>query len=335
MCNLMLRFKPLINLSCLLFVIFIMQSCGPGGPGNWKNSAIPAGKRDAFHELNSQLFAGLKTGDAVKLEYLMAKELIDRPGKARTIEIVSNRFKEGTYDLLDEYYVVNKYNTYDTIKNTSHGINSYTLRYGGSSEEMYMAFFIPKEAIANKYMITAIYCKLNYGWKLTDLDVAPYTIGGKTAPHLYEQARQSYAKHYLLNSYLTLVSASNCSRPSTIWDYEADSAMNAFYGKITGEASASYKFPLTIDQVPTKPKIFNIFNQTLPEGEFPMIYYLSSIKVTDTTAIKQENENIKKVLDQTLPGMDREKKYLLFSAFNERPDGKKTVAHFDMTERLK
>jgi hypothetical protein len=200
---------------------------------------------------------------------------------------------------------------------------------------MYLAFFVPKEAMANKYIITAIYNKLNYGWKLTYIDAAPYTISGKTAPQLFELARQSYAKHYLLNTYITMVSAFNCSRPSTIWDYEADSAMNSFYGKITGEAAANYKFPITIKQVATQPIIFNVFNKTLPEGEFPMFYYLSKIKVTDTTAIKRENEGMRKVLDQTFPGISQEKKYLLFSAFNERPDSKKTVGHFDMTEKLK
>jgi hypothetical protein len=110
--------------------------------------------------------------------------------------------------------------------------------------------------------------------------------------------------------------------------------MSSFYNKVLKEAYGLYRFPLAIKQVPSHPYIIRIFNQTTPEGVFPMIYYISSIKVQDTTAIKQENENIKKVINQTLPGIDQDKKYVLYSAFNKLPSGMK-VDHFDMTAKLK
>ncbi len=86
--------------------------------------------------------------------------------------------------MLDEYYVVNKDRGEKIIESKNQSINNYSLHYYAETREMYMAFFVPK-SIPNKYMISAVYCKFNYGWKLTRLEVSPYTYNGKTAPELY------------------------------------------------------------------------------------------------------------------------------------------------------
>ena len=82
---------------------------------------------------------------------------------------------------MDEYYVINKYKDADTIDSAVPGINGYALKYPGTTQEMYLAFFIPQES-NNKYMISFTYAKFDYGWKISDLEVAPYTINGKNRP---------------------------------------------------------------------------------------------------------------------------------------------------------
>jgi hypothetical protein len=324
----------IIKLLAFLWIIFTLQSCEPTQPGSWKNESIDKSDREKFHKLNDELFKQLKVNDVKQLESIMSKEFIDNTYKNRLIELVSNRVKTADYNLLDEYYVVNRYINGDTIKTGTKGISSYTLIYMGIAHQMYISIFVPKEGI-NKYMITAIYCKYDYGWKLSQLDAEPYTINGKTAPELFKQAKESYAKNYLIDALNTSASAFTCTRPSSVWKYDNEDEFTSFYNKLLKEAGEQYKFPIAIKQVATNPRIIRIFNQTTSEGVFPMIYYLSTIKLKDTTAIKQENENIKKVIDQTLPGIDKDKKYVYYSAFNEAPAAMKTVEHFDMTQKLK
>jgi hypothetical protein len=330
-----MKYNPSVTkLLGLLLVIFTLPSCEPEQPGSWKNENIAKSDREKFHRLNDELFKQLKVNNEKQLEYIMSKEFIDEPGKGRKVELVSNRVKAASYSLLDEYYVINRYKNNDTIKTGTKGINSYTLNYIGTTHQMYMAFFIPKEG-ANKDMITAIYCKYDYGWKLSNLEVSRYTINGKTGPELLEQAKACYDKGYLIDALNTVESAIYCNRPSDVWIYDHLGATRDLYDKLLKSTIEHYKFPLVITQVATHPRIIRISNQTTPEGDFPMIYYLSSIKLKDTTAIKHENEAIKKVIDKTLPGIDKDKKYVLYSAFNEAPNGIKTVEHFDMTAKLK
>jgi len=329
-----MKFKPsLSQVLGLLLIMVTLQSCEPTQPGSWKNEQISS--PDKFHQLNAELLKQLKVNNEKDLENIMSRDFIDTRGKNRQIELVSNRVKATDYTLLDEYYVVNRYISGDTISSGIKGPTGYSLTYQGATHEMYFGFFVPKnKSIANQDMITAVYCKYDYGWKLSQLDVSRYKVNGKTAPELHDQARQCYNKGFLIDALNISSSAIDCSRPSDLWKYNSEEDMSSFYNKVLKEAYGLYRFPLAIKQVSSHPYIIRIFNQTTPEGVFPMIYYISSIKVQDTTAIKLENENIKKVINQTLPGIDQDKKYVLYSAFNKLPSGV-TVDHFDMTAKLK
>jgi hypothetical protein len=327
-------YSSFVKLLAFLWVVFTLQSCEPTQPGSWKNDLINNGDRKKFHQLNDELFKQLKVNDVKQLENIMSQEFINSRNKNRQVEVVSNRAKTADYDLLDEYYVVNRYTDADTIQTSTKGPGSYMITYMGITHQMYIAFFVPKTGI-NKYMITAVYCKYDYGWKLSELGAEPYTINGKTTPELFEQAKASYNKNYLVDALYISESAFTCARPSSVWKYNNEDAFTSFYNKLLKEASEQYRFPVAIKQVATHPRIIRILNQTTPEGVFPMIYYQSSIKLSDTTAIKQENEQVKQVIDQTLPGIDQNKKYLLYSVFNEVPNAVRSVNHFDITHKLK
>lgn len=317
-----------------LLTVFVLQSCAPPAPGIYKNDKISSGDQSRFHDLNNKLFNALKTNDEAQLEFIMSQDFIAGTGRKRQVELASNRFKEGTYTLLDEYYIVNHYIHGDTINANLKGNANYKLYCPGGVKEMYIACFVPKN-IPNQYMITAIYCKYDYGWKLNQLDESAYAKNGLNTPQLYEAAKASYAKGYLVNALNTAASAIDCTRPCTIWKYDAETEISGFYNTVLNEVSGRYRIPLAIKDAPTHLEIIRIFNQPTPEGDFPMIYYLTNIKLKDTTAIKKENEVIRKVIDKTIPGLDQENKCVLYAAFNEWPTGIKTVEHFDMKQKLR
>jgi len=200
--------------------------------------------------------------------------------------------------------------------------------------EMYIAFFLPKGG-DNKWMITVILAKYDYGWKIDQLDLHQYTLWSKNAQQLYSQAKLDYKKGYLIDAINTMGQSMQCARPTLIWRYNNEKEMSDFYGTVLIDGNTHYKFPFVLDQLPTKPAIFRVTNQDFDNGNYPTVYYQSKINLKDTVALKKENEAIKKVIARLMPGIDRDKKYVLYSAFNQLPRGGRYVDSYDMTDKLK
>jgi len=312
----------------------VLESCsGPAQPGSWKDAEIKSSIQSDFHQRNQDLFKLLKQGDVNGLKNYESGEMVDNPGISRMVERVGNHLKSEDYTLLDEYYVVNKFKGEDTLSSGRKDINKYKLFYNTENQEMYLSFFIPKKG-DNKWLITAIWSKYSYGWKLSSLDLGKYTINGKTAPELLEFAKQEYAKHYLVNATNIISLASQCSSPAEIWRYEQDAEIDSLNGKLTAEANEKISFPYTLASIPTQPKIVSIFNQDAGDGAYPAIYYITHLKLSDTAAIKRENESIKKIIGKAIPGIDKDKKLLFYSAFNEMPSSARGVQRFDMVQKI-
>jgi hypothetical protein len=322
-----------IKLFSFLLLVVALQSCLNNKPGIWKNDEISSGKRSDFNDLNKQLFASLKANDNKQLGFIESQELLADNYMNRQVDLISNSLKTENYKLLDEYYVVNRYKTFDTIDAVPKGVNARKLIYNGIAREMYIAFFV-NETAKDKWLITATYSKYNYGWKLSDLDFAMYTINGKTAPELFEQAKEKYAKNYLVEATNTMQLAGSLLRPSQMWVYDNEKDISEFYARLVNEANAKYKFPIVLEQVPTHPRIFRVFSNEFNNGYYPQINYLSSIKLTDTIALKKENEIVKKEISNIFPGIDKDKGYIVYSIFNEMPSTTKSVDRFNINDKL-
>jgi len=329
--------NPLAKLSFILLAIAALQSCHkPAKPGIYRNDRIEAGQRNDFHALNAILLQELKTGKADALADIMSKEMIDDHSKYRQVELVSNRLKEGDYSVLDEFYIVSakKDTATQVLKVTNKGINNYEYDYAISTQEQYIVFFVPK-SIPNQYMITAEFCRFDYGWKLSKLDLGEYAVNGKTGPELDKLAHQRYDEKCLAIATTIAQQAGQCLQPSGTWKYPNAQAIGDFTGALINETNKHYRFPYTIPQVSTQPWIFRVFSKTTPQGVFPQIYYISHIKLADTNSIKKENASIQKVITKILPGVDKDNNYIYYSAFKNMPDGSGAFDHFDMIEKLK
>jgi hypothetical protein len=67
-----------------------------------------------------------------------------------------------------------------------------------------------------------------------------------------------------------------------------------------------------------------------------MIYYLSTINFKDTTALRRENNALQKVIGQVMPGINQDKKYIQYTAFNHMPNAKqKNLQRFEVLTRLR
>jgi len=326
--------KPFfVNLFAFLILTIALQGCKPARPGIYSNDQIKSGQRDDFHSLNTKLLTELKANNPHLLEGLMSNEFIADGTRLRQIELLSNRLNEADYELLDEFYIVNDPKDKSTIKAEDRGINNYNMHYDTLTHEIYIAHFVPKKN-AIRYMITAVYGKYDYGWKVNRFDLDEYAVNGKTAPELYKLAKEDYDKKYLVDAANLIQQAQDCIHPCQGWQYQQEAEIKGFADKASDELNRKYNFPYTLKQVSTMPMVFRVLTQKTDDGVFPMVYYLSDIKLTNVAALNKENEQVKKVIGKVMPGIDKDKKYILYSVFNQMPDGSKAFDHYDITDKL-
>ncbi len=313
-----------------LFTIF--QACKPL-PGSWKNEKIADGKRDDFHKMTKEALKNLKANDPKSMIPLFSKAM-NEGHNDRQIELISNRLTDNEFDLLDEFYVVHKYKDTDTVAAVGGDINRYALMAPFVNQEMYMAFFVPKKS-DNKYMLSLIYSKFSYGWKITEMDLSPYTINGKTAPELYALARRQYDKHQVQAAINNLLLAVNCLHPSKYWMYPDEPDANKLYTTLHQDVINLYHYPMVL-KLATGPMILHVYTKTGDDGgTYPLIYYMTHFPLKDTTEVKKENLQIRSVVATLMPGIGENNKYIYYSAFNKQPTGYETVDHFDMVDKVK
>ena len=308
----------------------VLQSCTVQ-PGAWKNDQINSSKRDELHAINEVVFKDLKAKDLVNLKLYMSKDLIDDKSTEKTADVVGNHLTDGDFTLLDEYYIVNGKKVDDTLTVSGAGENAYNIRYPGVTKETYIAFYIPKKG-ENKSLVTTVYGKYSYGWKLSDMEVSPYIVNGKTAPQLYKLAKEEYNKKYLVNAANNLALAASCLKPSAIWKYPDESDISDLYGKVLNEATAKYRYPLTLTELPARPMVLSLYSKTTDAGTYPLIMYMTHININDTNAVKAENIQVKKALAKTMPGLDKGTN-VYYDAFNKYPRSDESVDRFEMVDK--
>lgn len=329
--------KPTSTLFCCLFlsIALLFQACKPPRPGIYKNDQIPSGTAGKLHSINAELLSALKVNDVERLEILMSQDMIADRDRLSTSEHISNHMKDADYSLLAEYYIVRDttIKPAGVLKERDMGINNFNLEYNVPMRETYIALFTPKSA-PQKWLISAVYDKYDYGWKLSQLEFNPYAENGHTAPELIEQAKEQLKKKYYLDASNTASYAKNCLNPATGWKYVNEAKIIDFNAVALDTVIAHYKLPLTVKQLPTQPRIWRIRVERTPEGAFPNVNYISKINLLDTTALKKENQVLGKVIGQVMTGIDKDKKYIYYTIYNETSKGVMFIDHYDLKQTL-
>ncbi|HZY37174.1 MAG TPA: hypothetical protein VFE53_11025 [Mucilaginibacter sp.] len=318
------------KLVAALCIFLSIQACSPPKPGIYKDDQISSSKRSDFHDLNTNVLKYLKANSLKEVQLYMSKEMLDNAGNERLVELMSNRLTDNPYDIVEEYYVVTTKKGSDSLSASGTDVNRHMLKYAITAPEMYFAFLAPKQS-DNKYMISLAYSKLSYGWKITRMALAEYTVNGKTGPELVKLAKDEYDKKYLVNAVDNMGLAIKGFSPSPFWKYPDSTANSTFYHELLDEANKKFRYPMTLSQLATRPMVLSITMQRNDTWSAPMVWYMTHIPIKDTTEVKKENVEIRKLLSKLLPGIDKDNKYVLYDAFNEFPTASRSVDRFEMT----
>jgi aminopeptidase N len=184
-------------------------------------------------------------------------------------------------------------------------------------------------------MISLVYAKFDYGWKLARMNLQPYTVNNKTAPQLYALAVKANQENHYSNTETFAELANFCSTPNDYWKYEVDSQIRDLAKISIIQANKHTSFPMLIEQIDTEPRLLYIANKRTNKGTYPMVYYETVVKLADTNAVKKENMAMRKVIGKIIPGIDQDNDHVLFSAFNKLPNTKVSVERFEMDWKLK
>jgi hypothetical protein len=332
------------KLLIIILIVLMFSNCKLGTTGVWKNDHIDNDKREQINMLNDKLFKGLINNDVSTIKSLLSDSLLKK--SMNNIDALISQFSNSNiatdYRILDEYYLSNPIiGNVTTIpswlgqptSSEKATDNDYIIQCAALNKEMYVSAILTNGK-NNDILLVVVYGRFNNDWKINILQFGQYSLFGKTSPDYYKIAKEKYEKSYLIDAVNYISIAKLSSKPAGVnFQYRLDKDINEFYEKVMKEVYSKYQFPLTLDNIPSKPKVFRIFPEMIKDGFFPMVYYISDINLNDTTALKLENEKVKKEVGQLFTGIDKDKKFVFYWAFNEIPDGQKLVEHYDFIDQ--
>jgi hypothetical protein len=332
------------KLLIIILTVLAFSSCKLGTSGVWKNDHIDKDKREQIKMLNDKLFKGLINNDVSTIKSLFSDSLLKN--SMNNIDALINQFsnsnKATDYRLLDEYYlkspIIGNITTFPSwlgrpTTSEKADDNDYVIQCKVMNKEMYVSAILTNGK-DNDILIFVVYGKFNNEWKINILQFGQYSVFGKTSPDYYKIAKDKYEKSYLIDAVNYISIAKLSSKPAGVnFQYRLDKDINEFYEKVMKEVNSKYQFPFTLDNIPGKPKVFRIFPEMINDGFYPMVYYITDINLNDTTALKLENERVKKEVGRLFTGIDQDKKFVYYWAFNEIPDGQKLVEHYSFIDQ--
>lgn len=314
-----------------------IQGCNFGSTGTWKDENIDQNLKNEIEALDKKVIEAVTTKNANLLKSIMSDKLLEKSGKntEQLIEQASNIIPTTDFRILNQFKVNNSTTGIgNTVISGVSGLNDYIIHYQALNIEMFISILIPKNAY-DEFIVTNIYGKYGDGWKLNILQFGQYKINGQTAPELYSTANKEFANGYLVDAANTMFLCSQVSSPANqFWQYQKEAEMKTLQETILKLINTEYSFPLTLEKIDSKPKILTIYPKGIQEGYFPMVEYFTNIELKDTIATRSENDQIHDLIGQIFNGIDKDKKYIFYKAFDEIPDGKTPVSTYGFVKEL-
>ncbi|GAA4090681.1 hypothetical protein [Mucilaginibacter panaciglaebae] len=333
--------KSIIYLLAAFLFTTTFQSC-TGDKDIQVNNQISSDTRAVIAALNKKLFEGITSGNIAAVKALLSPDLINKSGAQldTVINRCSKRYPAKDFEVLDEYLSKGmKKKDADTVKSQHKNDSDYAIGFQAVNDEMYTSVLLTKGLTVNG-MILAVYGKYGNDWKVNILQMGDYSIAGKNAIDYYKQALDLYSKGNLVDATDMIIITSQLVSPGgNYFSYKKESDMKIFFSKVIDEANATYHLPVVVSQVKTAPQIFSMSPQVVEEvghqGIFPVIRYKSTIKLTDTIALKAENEALQQSIGTIFKGLDQNNQYILYQVYDQIPDGKSDTKHYGFIQKLR
>ena len=272
----------------------------------------------------------IATKNADGFKKIMSSALLEKSGQDvdQIIEQLSSNVKNKAFDYLDKYYTSNsKKGMNFTLFSSISEENDYNFSYSSFSDENFISIIIPKEQ-NDDIFFALFYGKVKSEWKLFSFQVGQYKIDKKTAPEHYKIAKEQFKNQYYIDAFLSTRLAKQCLNPIKSWEYYKQEDIMTFGKEVQSKVMEEYT------SIDTEPQIFDILSIGTKEGYFPMVKYISSIELSDTIALKEENDLVQERIGEVFTGIDKNKKYIFYKALNEMPNNETPVSNYGFEQKL-
>ncbi|HET6225891.1 MAG TPA: hypothetical protein VFF27_06405 [Bacteroidia bacterium] len=303
----------------LIVSITVFQSC-KNATGTWKNDSIDKRKREEIKALNDKLFKAIKSGDVATVKGMFSDSLAKSVDLEGFVKNVNAAVPIESYTTLDEYNFVGLADKMNCkLFSDNANVNDYNSDFALSCKEAYTSLIrVPKDK--NEFLFLVAYGKYNDDWKVNMFYTGQYRLLGKTAPEYFQKAKEDYAKGSLLDAVMDVTISNELLKVGTkFFQYKNEDSIRVFSTKLQNEINKKYQFPLVLNQIDSKPSLYNVSPQVTEEGVFPRVFYISNVHIADEAALKKEYQAVKKETSQLFPGLNENKKYVFYFVSNEVP----------------
>lgn len=308
------------KLSILCLCLLFLCNCGPGADRTLKNEDIPADVQAEIKSRNEQLLDALLQDNTAGVKALASDSLLAEwtPDTEANLHNLHRVVHAKTHRVLDAFLVQAGPGTGQTLKGAS-GEEAYSLDLIPLSRESYVSVLLLPDG-AHEVLLRLVYGRYDDEWKLNSLNFAYYAFAGKNAIHFYTKARKAYEQGYLLNA-LNNVDLSamllNTDASAPLIRFEKEKEILIFRDQMLAEMKATYKMPMELENIPTRPRIFRLSTDMFADDFYPSVSYRTSVATGDSLALRTEYEQLRRETKNIFRGIDKDNAYILFKAFNE------------------
>lgn len=321
--------KGLIAISGLL----LLMGCSVGG--QWSDENIDPKVKAEINEFNNHIIDGLATKNPDKIKSVASEKLLEQSKDLETMVMSGNwKIDPTKFQIKNQFYLKKSADGTDSRVFTGlTGDHDYTIHFKAINKEMFISVGYLEDDL-QRLALTMIYGKYGDNWKLNILQIGLLDIENKDAIDWYRQAQENFNKGNIVDAALNFTLASQCLKPANqIWQYGLESEINDFGQKVNQEVNKTYTFPITVESIKSKPQLFRVFPQGMNEGFHPSVYYVTTLNINDTTALSKECTELHKQIGQVFKGLDQDKKYIFYRAFEKLPTNNEEVNNYGFLRR--
>jgi hypothetical protein len=292
--------------------------------------------KETIYKLNEQVCKYFADNDYPNLSKLFSDKLksaVTQDFKDQFVPRVGSSMKGKKHAIFDEFEIQNNVPDSPVVVNGGTGEYEYTVNFIAEKGESYFVMLTVGDTV-NEIMLSVLYHKNGEKWEVNILRAENYSLSKKNAVDLFEQARKLKYSGDLMDGLNILGAAVDCSSPvGQLFKYKIAEHLRDFADTLNFETKKKYTLPMKVEQVTTKPNIFNVHCE-LVEGQLvPIIFYQTSLFIKDTNALKLENEELHQKIGDIFTGMDKNNNMIIYRTYNDIPDGKTTPYYFNFIKK--
>jgi hypothetical protein len=313
--------------------LLILMSCSVGG--QWSDENIDPKVKNEINDFNNHIIDGLATKNPEKIKSVASEKLLEQSKDLESLVTLGNwKIDPTKFQIKNQFHL--KKSADGTDSRVFTGLtedHDYTIHFKAINKEMFISVGYLEDDL-QKLALTMVYGKYGDNWKLNILQIGLIEIENKDAIDWYRQAQKNFESGNLVDAALDFTLATECLKPANqIWQYRLESEINEFGQRMNQEINKTYSFPITVETIKSKPQIFRIFPQGMSEGYYPSIFYATTLNMNDTTALSKECTELHDNIGQVFKGLDLDKEYIFYRAFERLPFNDEEVNNYGFSRR--